>query len=142
MPQQVFINLPVRDLEKTKEFFTKLGFTFNPRFTDDTAACLIINEKAGFYAMLMTHESMRRFTTKAIADAHTTTETINAFSFESKEVVDAMFERAIAAGGKETRPTEDYGWMYGRAFDDLDGHQWEFFYMDISKMPANPAAAV
>lgn len=122
------VNLPVADLPKTKEFWTKLGFTFNPQFTDETAACLVLG--TNLFAMLMTHEAMRRFTKKEITDAWKATETINAYAVASKEEVDKLVDAALSAGGKKTRETEDYGWMYSRSFEDLDGHQWEVLWMD------------
>ena len=134
MLKQVFINVPVKDLEKTKAFWTALGFSFNPQFTDSTAACLLLGEN--IFAMLLTYETMKRFTKKTIADATQTTEAINALGGESREEVDTIVTKAIAAGGKETRPAEDVGWMYSRSFEDLDGHQWEVLYGDMSKLPA------
>lgn len=139
MVKQIFVNLPVSDLEKTKEFWTKLGFRFNPQFTDQNAAALVLGEN--IFAMLILPSFFTRFTKKEIADASKTTEAINALSLESRGDVDKMMEKVLAAGGKETRPLEDYGWMYGRSFEDTDGHQWEIMYMDITKAPANPGAA-
>lgn len=131
--KQIFVNLPVKDLDKTVEFFTKLGFTFNPDFTDENATCMLIGEN--IFAMLLTEKYFSTFTKKPLADAKTTTEVINAFSLGSKQEVDDIIEKAIAAGGKQYKETEDHGWMYGRNFEDLDGHQWEFFFMDMSAMP-------
>jgi len=131
--KQIFVNLPVKDLDKTVEFFTKLGFTFNPDFTDENATCMLIGEN--IFAMLLTEKYFSTFTKKPLADAKTTTEVINAFSLGSKQEVDDIIEKAIAAGGKQYKETEDHGWMYGRNFEDIDGHQWEFFFMDMSAMP-------
>lgn len=136
MIKQIFVNLAVSDLEKTKEFWTKLGFSFNPQFTDKNAAALVIGEN--IFAMLLVPEFFKRFTKKDISDAFKTIETINALSFGSKEEVDQMMEKVLGAGGKEVRPPDDLGWMYSRSFDDIDGHQWELVYMDISKAPENP----
>jgi predicted lactoylglutathione lyase len=138
MVKQIFVNLPVKDLAKTKEFWTSLEFTFNPQFTDENAAALVLGEN--IFAMLLLPNFFTRFTKKELADPTKIIETINALGVESREEVDKIFNAAIAAGGKETRPADDYGWMYSRSFEDLDGHQWEFAYMDISKAPASPGA--
>ncbi len=127
MVKQIFVNLPVRDLEKTKAFFSALGFHFNPKFTDSKAACLVLGEH--LYAMLLKEEFFKTFVTKDIANAMTSTEVINALNVESKQVVDDLVAKAVAAGGKDVRK-EDHGWMYGRAFEDLDGHTWEVFWQD------------
>lgn len=134
--RNIFVNLPVKDLEKTKEFFSKLGFSFNPQFTDEKAASLIISEN--IYAMLITEEYFKTFTKKEIADATKTTEVINALSVESREVVDEMVDKAIAAGGRVNRDPDDYGWMYSKSFEDLDGHIWEILWIDENNIPANP----
>lgn len=131
MATKIFVNLSVENLDRSKAFFTSLGYTFNPQFTDENAACLIINEH--IYAMLMLPESFKRFTKKEIANAHTTTEAIFALSVDSREAVDAIAAKVLAAGGKDYREAEDYGWMYNRPMEDLDGHIWEFFWMDESK---------
>lgn len=128
MNKNIFVNLAVNDLERSKEFFTKLGYTFNAQFTDATAAALVISDN--IYAMLLTHEKMKQFTKKQIVDSRSGTEAIVALSCESKEEVNQTIERVLAAGGKEARPTEDYGFMYGRSFEDPDGHIWEVFWMD------------
>lgn len=130
MNKQIFVNLPVKDLEKSKEFFTKLGYTINKQFTDETAASVVISEH--IYVMLLTHEKAKQFTKKDIADSHKTTEVLLALSTESKEDVDQLLEKALAAGGNEHRDPQDYGFMYARSFEDLDGHIWEIFYMDQS----------
>ncbi len=124
----MFVNLPVKDLEKTKNFWEKLGYSFNEQFTDETAAALVLGEHS--YAMLLTYEKIKQFTKKEIVDAHTATEVLVALDMESKEAVDHLIEKVLTGGGKEARPTEDYGFMYGRSFEDLDGHIWEVFYMD------------
>lgn len=128
MPKQIFVNLPVRDLGASMTFFSALGFTFNPQFTDDTAACMVISDT--IYAMLLTHDKFRQFTKKDIADATTTTEVLTALSVDSKDAVDKMVDAAIGAGGTEPRDSMDYGFMFQRAFDDLDGHTWEIIWMD------------
>lgn len=130
---QIFVNLPVKDLSKTIKFFTKLGFKFNPQFTDKNATCMIIGEN--IYAMLLVERFFKTFTKKQIVNAMKSTEIINALAVENRKKVDDMINRAIKAGGKEPRKAQDHGWMYGRSFEDLDGHLWEVFYMDESKMP-------
>lgn len=140
MIKQIFVNLPVKNLDATKEFWTKLGFTFNPQFTDDTAASLVLGDN--IFAMLLTTESFKRFTKKDISDAFKNTEVINAISVESREAVDTLMEKVLASGGSETRPADDYGWMYQRAFQDLDGHQWELAYLDETSIPEDPSTSV
>lgn len=129
MPLMIFVNLPVKDLAKSKAFFGKLGFSFNPQFTDDTAASMIIND-GSIYAMLLTHAKWKEFTDKEIPDAKKFCGVMNALSLESRDAVETMFNKAIAAGATETRPPVDMGMMYQRSFDDLDGHTWELFWMD------------
>lgn len=133
MASQIFVNLPVKDLKKTTEFFTKIGFTFNPKFTDENATCMVIGEN--IFAMLLVEKFFKTFTKKNLSDTAKSTEVINALAVESKEKVDEMVKRAIKAGGKEHRAPQDHGWMYGRSFEDIDGHLWEVFYMDQSAMP-------
>ncbi len=133
MAKQIFVNLPVKNLDKTIEFFTKLGFKFNPQFTDKNATCMIIGKN--IFAMLLIEKFFKRFTKKKIYNAKKNTGAILALSVESRKKVDEMVKKVIAAGGKETRKAEDYGWMYGRAFEDINGHLWEVFYMNESKMP-------
>ncbi len=137
MVKQIFVNLPVKDLNKTKEFFAKLGFTFNAQFTNEDAASMVLSEN--IFVMLLTETSFKRFTDKEIADSSSATEVINAISLESKEQVDKMADTAIESGGKKTMD-QDYGWMYSRGFQDPDGHLWEVFYMDEKNIPANPGA--
>ncbi|MFF2621112.1 VOC family protein [Oerskovia jenensis] len=127
---QIFVNLPVADLEKSKAFYTQLGFTINAQFTDENASCVVISDT--IYVMLLTHEFFRRFTPKDIVDARTSTEAINAISAESRPGVDDLADRALAAGGSQTNPPQDEGFMYSRSFSDLDGHLWEVMYMDPS----------
>lgn len=128
MPTQIFVNLPVKDLSKSIDFFTKLGFSFNPQFTDETAACMVITED--IYAMLLTHAKFKEFTSKEIADANKTTEVLTCLSFDSKEKVNEIADNAINNGGAEARPAMDYGFMFGRSFSDPDGHIWEAIWMD------------
>ena len=130
MDTKIFVNLPVRDLPKAKSFFGKLGFNFNPQFTDETAACMIISEHA--YVMLLTHEKFKAFAPNPIGDATRSTEVLVAISCENRGKVDDLVARAIAAGGKTYNKPKDYGFMYAHGFQDLDGHVWEVFYMDPS----------
>ena len=134
MSKQVFINFAVDDLEKSKAFFEALGYFINPQFSDENGACLVIDE-GHIYAMLLTEAHFKQFTTKKLVDAKTANETLIALSFDSREEVDAMHDKAIAAGGKLHRE-EDLGFMYTKAIQDLDGHVWELFFMDMSKLPA------
>ena len=130
---QIFINLPVKDLNKSIEFFTKMGFTFNAQFTDENATCMIIGEN--MFAMLLTEKYFSTFITKPVADAKKATEVITALAVNSRDEVESIIEKAFAAGGKQYKDPIDYGWMYNRNFEDLDGHQWEIFYMDMSAIP-------
>ena len=135
MARQIFVNLPIKDLKKSIEFFTKLGFKFDPKFTDENATCMIIGEN--IFAMLLVEKFFRTFTKKEITDTKKSTEAILAIALESRKEVDEMITKAKKTGAKEPRPPQDYGWMYGRSFDDLDGHRWEVFYMDMRKFPGN-----
>ena len=130
MATNIFVNLPVRDLDASKAFFGALGFTFNAQFTDETAAAMVID--TNIFAMLLTHEKFAQFTPKTIADAHTSSEVLIALSRDSKEAVIELFDKAIVAGATEARPGDDYGFMMSRAFSDLDGHIWEIMWMDPS----------
>ncbi|RCH56212.1 glyoxalase/bleomycin resistance/extradiol dioxygenase family protein [Mucilaginibacter hurinus] len=137
---EIFVNLPVKNLDRAVEFFTKLGFTFNPQFTDEKATCMIIGEN--IYAMLLVEPFFETFLKgkKTIADAATTTEVLNAISLESREAVDKIVEDAVAAGGSEFTEAQDHGWMYSRNFQDLDGHVWEFLYADMAVLGDTNAA--
>ena len=126
--RKIFVNLPVKDLEKSMTFFKALGFTFNAQFTDETAACLVISDD--IFAMLLTHDKFKQFTPKAIADASLTSEVLTALSAESKDEVNKMVDAALKAGGQKLREPQDYGFMYERSFQDLDGHIWEIMWMD------------
>jgi uncharacterized protein len=133
MSKKIFINLPVADLQKAMSFYTAIGFTNNPQFTDDTGACMVLSEE--IYVMLLTHDKFGQFIKKEIGDAHKTALVINALSVDSPDQVNGMAEKALAAGGKEPVEAKDYGFMQQRSFEDLDGHLWEVFYMDMSKFP-------
>jgi uncharacterized protein len=127
MSTKIFVNLPVNDLNKSMAFFKALGWTFNPQFTDETAASLVISDD--IYAMLLTHKKFAEFTHKRIVD-DTSVEAIIAIGVDSKVDVDRIANAAIKAGGHEAKPPQDYGFMQLRSFLDLDGHHWEIFYMD------------
>ena len=135
MAAQIFVNLPVKDLNKTVEFFTKLGFKFNPQFTNQNATCMIIGEN--IFAMLLVEKFFRTFIKKEICDAKKSTEVLLAITAESRKKVDEMTSNAVKAGGKESRELQDHGWMYGRAFEDINGHIWEVFWMNPSKIQDN-----
>ncbi|MBN8727710.1 MAG: hypothetical protein J0H15_08410 [Xanthomonadales bacterium] len=130
MSRQIFVNLPVRDLARSKAFFAALGFTFNPRFTDEKAACMVIGE--GIYAMLLVEGFFQTFTSKRIADAGEVAEVMICLSCTSRDEVDELVARAIAAGGRAAREARDHGVMYEHAFEDPDGHIWELAWMDPS----------
>ena len=129
MNKQIFVNLPVKDLNKSKAFFAALGYTFNPQFTDENAACMIISE-GSIYAMLLTEDFFKTFTSKRIANAQAVTEVLTCLSCESREEVDGLVAKALAAGGKAPRAAQDHGFMYSHGFEDLDGHIWELAYMN------------
>jgi predicted lactoylglutathione lyase len=129
---KIFVNLPVKDLNKTIEFFTKLGFKFNPQFTDENATCMIVGDD--IFVMLLVEKLFKTFTKKEISDTSKNTEVIVALSVEGRENVDKMINKAIEYGGKESREPQDHGWMYGRSFEDIDGHLWEIIYMDESAL--------
>ncbi|KRE70005.1 VOC family protein [Paenibacillus sp. Soil750] len=125
---KIFVNLPVKDLDKSIAFFTSMGFTFNPQFTDENATCMVISEH--IYVMLLVEKYFQTFTKKQISDATKTTEVLVALSFSSREEVNELIEKAVAAGGTLYSDPNDLGFMYQHSFQDLDGHQWELFWMD------------
>jgi predicted lactoylglutathione lyase len=135
MTTRIFVNLPVRDLDKSMGFFAKLGFTFNPQFTDETAACLIVSDC--IFVMLLTEAKFKTFTPKAICDARQSTEVLVCLSRESRAGVDDMVRKAVAAGGSTYNQPQDHGFMYGHAFQDLDGHLWELIHMQPGAIPTN-----
>jgi uncharacterized protein len=130
MTTKIFVNLAVKNLDKSIEFFKRLGFAFNPQFTDETAACMVISDDS--YAMLLTEMKFKEFTRKKIADATKTTEVLTCLSVDGKNEVNRIVETALAAGATEVREPMDYGFMFGRSFNDLDGHIWEIIWMDPS----------
>ena len=140
MPQMIFVNLPVTDLEKSKAFYEAVGAVNNPAFTDDTAACMVVTE-GSIHVMLLTHEKWATFTSKKIPDAHTTAQVLLCVSADSREDVDGQVDKALKAGGKaDPTPTQDFGFMYGRSFEDPDGHIWEVMWMDPAAIPAGEPA--
>ena len=132
----IFLNLPVRDLGASKAFFAGLGFEFDPKFTDESCACMVISDQA--YVMLLEETRFADFTTKPTADARQTTEALFCLSAESREGVDELTDAALAAGGAPAKEPQDHGVMYGRSFQDLDGHHWEVMWMDPAAIEAGP----
>ncbi|MBV9881722.1 MAG: VOC family protein [Sphingomonadaceae bacterium] len=130
MSKLIFVNLPVADLPAAKAFYEAIGATNNPMFTDDTAACMVLSDV--IHVMLLTHDKFAQFTPKRIADAHATSEVLICISADSREAVDEIADKALAAGGREPREKQDYGFMYGRSFEDPDGHIWEPMWMDLA----------
>ena len=128
MATRIFVNLPVKSLEKSVRFFTALGYTFDPRFTDESATCMIVAED--IFVMLLTEPKFQAFTPKPICDATKATEVLVCLSCESRAQVDELVRRAVAAGGTTYNQPQDHGFMYGHGFQDLDGHIWELMYMD------------
>ncbi len=128
MNKQIFVNLPVKDLNKSKAFFEALGYAFNPHFTNEQGAGMIIAEDS-IYAMLLVEDFFKTFTAKPIANAHETTEVLTCLSCDSREQVEELVAKAVAAGGKAPRAPQDHGFMYAHGFEDLDGHIWELVYM-------------
>ena len=126
--RKIFVNLPVRDLTKSKEFFTKLGFGFDAKFTDDKAACMVISAEA--YVMLLGEPFFKTFTSRELCDTTKHTEALIALSCDSRAEVDEMVNKAVAAGGKPAMDRQDHGFMYGWSFYDVDGHHWEVLWMD------------
>jgi uncharacterized protein len=133
MPTKIFINLPVKDLPKSIAFYTAIGFTLNPQFSDDTAACMVISEEN--FVMLLTHEKFKGFSAAPIPDANTATGLMVAVDRPDRKAVDAMAKAALANGGGEPRPAMDMGFMYNRTISDPDGHRWEPFFMDMAALP-------
>jgi len=135
MATKIFVNLPVKDLKRSMEFFTKLGYKFNPQFTDETAACMIVSDD--IYVMLLTHPKFKEFTPKAICDATKSTEVLVCLSCESRDSVNDMVRNAVAAGGTTYAQSKDYGFMYQHGFQDLDNHMWELIYMEPNGIAKN-----
>jgi predicted lactoylglutathione lyase len=138
MAKQIFINLAVKDLKKSADFYTALGFTANPQFSDDTAKCMVWSDS--IFVMLLTHEKFATFTSKPIADTKSAVAGLFSLSVDSVEEVNSIMAAGLAAGGTEPNEMRDYGFMQQRTIEDFDGHTWEVFYMDISKFPASQPA--
>ncbi|WP_429844487.1 VOC family protein [Brevibacillus sp. FIR094] len=130
---QIFVNLPVKDLNKSIDFFTAIGYEFNPQFTDQNAACLVIGEN--IFAMLLVEEFFQTFTKKELTDANRSTEVIVALSADSRAQVDEIVSKALDAGATPSKDPVDHGFMYSWSFQDLDGHLWEFLHMDQGAVP-------
>jgi predicted lactoylglutathione lyase len=138
MGKLIFVNLPVTDLQRSISFYEAVGASNNPRFTDDTAACMVFSE--AIHAMLLTHDKWRQFTAKPIVDAHASAQVLLCLSEDSRDAVSATVEKAASAGGKaDPTPIQDLGFMYGRSFEDPDGHIWEVMWMDPNAAPPHAA---
>lgn len=139
MAKMIFVNLPVRDLQRSTAFYEALGARKNPQFSDDTASCIVFSET--IHAMLLTHDKYSRFTSKPIGDAHQASQVLICLSADSRDDVDAMVDKAVGAGGvADPSPKQDYGIMYGRSFEDPDGHHWEIMWMDMAALGDQHAA--
>ncbi|MFC5526788.1 VOC family protein [Rhodanobacter ginsengisoli] len=134
MSKPIFINLPVTDLQRSRAFYETVGAVNNPAFSDDTAACMVFSDT--IHAMLLTHEKWRQFTSKRIVDAHVDAQVLLCLSADDRDEVSSLVDRARAAGGKaDPTPVQDLGFMYGRSFEDPDGHIWEVMWMDPAAVP-------
>jgi uncharacterized protein len=133
MATKIFVNLPVKDLKQSMNFFSSLGYAFNPQFTNDQAACMVISED--IYSMLLVEPFFKSFSNQEIADTSKANEAIICLSADSKEEVNTLVDKAVKAGAKEPKPVQDQGFMYSRGFSDLDGHMWEVMFMDMSAIP-------
>jgi len=133
MARKIFVNLPVQSLERSVAFFTALGFSFNPHFTDETATCMIVADD--IFVMLLTHDKFQQFTPKQLCDTKVATEVLVCLSVESRGEVDDLVAKAVQAGGSIYKEPMDFGFMYGHSFQDPDGHQWELMFMEPSAVP-------
>ena len=136
MSRQIYVNLPIKNMERSKAFFGALGFSFNPQFTNEQGACMVITDT--IYVMLLVEPFFQTFTKKQIADAGKTTEVLICLSCVSRAEVDELVRKAIAAGASTPNAPQDHGFMYGHGFQDLDGHIWELMYMDPNAAPPHP----
>lgn len=140
MSKMIFINLPVTDLAKSKAFYEAVGAVNNPQFTDETAACMVFSDT--IHVMILTHEKWATFTSKAIPNAHETAQVLLCLSSDTKDGVSELVDKAVAGGGKaDPTPTQDFGFMFGRSFEDPDGHIWEIMWMDMSAVLTDMAKA-
>ncbi len=133
MAKQIFINLAVADLQKSMDFYTAIGFSNNPQFSDDTAKCMVWSEH--IFVMLLNHEKFSTFTTKQIADTKSNIAGLFSLSLESIDEVNNLMTKGLKAGGIEPNEMRDYGFMQQRTLEDFDGHTWELFFIDVSKFP-------
>ena len=133
MARKIFVNLPIKDMQRSQAFFRSLGFSFNPQFTNAQGACMVVSED--IFVMLLVEPFFQGFTKKPIADARKTTEVLVCLSCESRSEVDALVKKALAAGGTAPNPSQDHGFMYSHGFTDLDGHVWEVMWMDPNAAP-------
>lgn len=133
MARKIFVNLPIRDMARSHAFFEALGFSFNPQFTNEQGACMVVGED--IFVMLLVEPFFRTFTRKPVANARETTEVLVCLSCDSREEVDALVKKALAAGGTAPNAPQDHGFMYGHGFEDLDGHVWELVWMDPKTRP-------
>lgn len=134
MAKQIFINLAVKDLQKSMDFYTALGFTNNPQFSDDSGKCMVWCDT--IFLMILTHEKFKTFATKPLADTKTKLAGLFSLSFDSMDEVNTLMANGLSAGGTEPNEMRDYGFMQQRTIEDFDGHTWELFYMDMTKFPA------
>lgn len=130
MPTQIYVNLPVKDLGRSVAFFEQLGYSFDAKFTDEKATCMVVGEN--IFVMLLVEDFFTTFTRKPIADAKNSTEAIVCIALDSRQAVDMLVDKALAAGGCVSGKVQDHGWMYGRGYQDLDGHLWEAVYVDMT----------
>jgi uncharacterized protein len=136
MTRQIFVNLPIKNMERSKAFFGALGYSFNPQFTNEQGACMVVSDD--IFVMLLVEPFFQTFTKKAISDASKSTEVLVCLSCDSRAEVDDLVKKALDAGGKVPNAPRDHGFMYGHGFEDLDGHMWELAYMDMAAVPAAP----
>ena len=136
MTRKIFVNLPIKNMERAKAFFGALGFSFNPQFTNEQGACMVVSDD--IFVMLLVEPFFQTFTKKAISDASKSTEVLVCLSCESRAEVDALVKKALAAGATVPNAPQDHGFMYGHGFEDLDGHIWELAYMDMAAVPPTP----
>ena len=136
MTRQIFVNLPIKNMDRAKAFFSALGFSFNPQFTNEQGACMVVADD--IFVMLLVEDFFQTFTKKAICDANNSTEVLVCLSCESRAEVDDLVRKALSAGGKVPNAPQDHGFMYGHGFEDLDGHIWELVYMDMAAVPPTP----
>ena len=133
MARKIFVNLPIREMERSQAFFKSLGFSFNPQFTNEQGACMVVSED--IFVMLLVEPFFQTFTKKPVSDARKSTEVLVCLSCESRDEVDGLVKKALAAGGTAPNAPQDHGFMYAHGFEDLDGHVWELVWMDPAATP-------